>query len=110
MRLFYKIALVLVAAATVPLATVGFALVARNQRALESEVRARFDETARHAAEAVAADVEGRARQLARRFAEAQQPAGPSPQCEVAWRRSPASRSRVLISTRLLPGKCFPSV
>ncbi|HZS39703.1 MAG TPA: ATP-binding protein [Polyangia bacterium] len=65
MRLFYKIALVLVAAATVPLATVGFALVARNQRALEAEVRARFDETARHAAEAVAADVEGRARQLA---------------------------------------------
>jgi two-component system, NtrC family, sensor kinase len=64
-RLFHKIALVLVAVATVPLATVGFALVQRNQRALEEEVRARFDETARHAAEAVAADVEGRARQLA---------------------------------------------
>jgi signal transduction histidine kinase len=65
MRLFHKIALVLVAAAALPLATVGFALVARNERALEGEVRGRFDQTARHAAEAVAADVEGRARQLA---------------------------------------------
>jgi two-component system, NtrC family, sensor kinase len=65
MRLFHKIALLLVAAAVVPLGTVGFAIVARNERALEAEVRARFDQTARHAAEVVAADVEGRARQLA---------------------------------------------
>ncbi len=65
MRLFHKIALVLVAAAALPLGTVGFALVARNERALEAEVRGRFDQTARHAAETVAADVEGRARQLA---------------------------------------------
>jgi signal transduction histidine kinase len=64
-RLFHKIALLLVAAAAIPLGTVGFAVVAANERALEAEVRARFDETARHAAEAVAADVEGRARQLA---------------------------------------------
>jgi len=64
-RLFHKIAVVLVAAAAIPLGTVGFAVVSTNQRALESEVRARFDQTARHAAEAVAADVEGRARQLA---------------------------------------------
>jgi signal transduction histidine kinase len=64
-RLFHKIALLLVAASALPLATVGFAVVAANQRALEAEVRARFDQTARHAAEAIAADVEGRARQLA---------------------------------------------
>jgi signal transduction histidine kinase len=64
-RLFHKIALLLVAAAAIPLGTVGFAVVAANQRALETEVRARFDQTARHAAEAIAADVEGRARQLA---------------------------------------------
>jgi signal transduction histidine kinase len=64
-RLFHKIALLLVLAAAAPLGTVGFAVVAANERALEAEVRARFDRTARHAAEAVAADVEGRARQLA---------------------------------------------
>jgi signal transduction histidine kinase len=64
MRLFHKIALLLIAAATVPLATAGFGVVARNERALESEVRERFDQTARHAAAVVANDVEGRARQL----------------------------------------------
>jgi signal transduction histidine kinase len=66
MRLFHKMAVVLVAAAALPLGTAGFALVAINQRALEAEVRAHFDQTARHAAEAVASDVEGRARQLPR--------------------------------------------
>ncbi len=35
MRLFHKIALTLALAAATPLATVGFALVAKNERALE---------------------------------------------------------------------------
>jgi signal transduction histidine kinase len=52
------------AAAALPLGTAGFWLVATNERALEAEVKARFDQTARHAAEAIAADVEGRARML----------------------------------------------
>jgi two-component system NtrC family sensor kinase len=64
MRLLYKVALLLLAAATVPLATVGFLLIARNQRALEAAVRDTLDQTARHAAAVVAADIEGRARQL----------------------------------------------
>jgi signal transduction histidine kinase len=66
MRLFQKVAALLVGAAALPLGTAGFALVALNQRALESEVRARFDQTAQHAAEVVAGDIEGRARQLPR--------------------------------------------
>ena len=65
MRLVHKVALLLLAAATVPLATAGFALIARNQGALEAAVRDTFDQTARHAAAVVAGDVEGRARQLA---------------------------------------------
>ncbi|HEY2748023.1 MAG TPA: ATP-binding protein, partial [Polyangia bacterium] len=60
-----KLALLLLAAATVPLATAGFALIAHNQRALESAVRDTLDQTARHGAAVVASDVEGRARQLA---------------------------------------------
>ncbi|HEY7957443.1 MAG TPA: ATP-binding protein [Polyangia bacterium] len=64
MRLFHKIAILLVLAAAIPIGTVGFVVVRENQRALETEVRARFDETARHAASVVAGDVEGRARQL----------------------------------------------
>jgi signal transduction histidine kinase len=64
-RLFHKIAALLIIAGSVPLGTVGFQLVRRNEQALEAEVRARFSETARHAAEAVAADIEGRARLLA---------------------------------------------
>jgi two-component system, NtrC family, sensor kinase len=63
-RLVHKLALVLMAAAALPLGTAGFWLVATNERALESEVKARFDQTVRHAAEAVATDVEGRARML----------------------------------------------
>ncbi len=65
MRLVHKLALLLLAAATVPLATAGFALIAHNQRALESAVRDTLDQTARHGAVVVAGDVEGRARQLA---------------------------------------------
>ncbi len=65
MRLLHKIALLLMAAATLPLATVGFALIARHQRALEAAVRDTLDQTARHAAAVVAGDIEGRARQLA---------------------------------------------
>jgi signal transduction histidine kinase len=64
MKLLHKIALVLMAAAALPLGTAGFWLVATNERALESEVKARFDQTVRHAAEAVAHDVEGRGRML----------------------------------------------
>src|SRR5262249_538212 len=64
MRLGHKIALLLLAAATVPLATAGFQLIARNQRALEAAVRDTLDQTARHAAAVVAGDIEGRARQL----------------------------------------------
>ncbi len=64
MRLVHKLALVLMAAAALPLGTAGFWLVATNQHALEAEVKARFDQTARHAADAVANDVEGRARML----------------------------------------------
>src|SRR5260370_17743855 len=64
MRRVHKVALLLLAAATVPLATAGFALIARNQRALEAAVKATLDQTARHGAAVVAADVEGRARQL----------------------------------------------
>ncbi len=66
MRLFHKIAALVVLAAALPLATVGFALVRVNERALEREVCARFDQTARHAAEAVAAEVDERAHLLAR--------------------------------------------
>ena len=65
MRLVHKVALLLIAAAVLPLATAGFALIARNQRALESAVRDTLDQTARHGAAVVASDVEGRARQLA---------------------------------------------
>jgi len=65
MRLWHKVALLLIAAATLPLATAGFALIAHNQRALESAVRDTLDQTARHGAAVVAGDVEGRARQLA---------------------------------------------
>src|SRR5438876_89185 len=64
MRLVHKVALLLLAAATVPLATAGFALIARNQGALEGAVKATLDQTARHGAAVVAADIEGRARQL----------------------------------------------
>ncbi|MDB4968397.1 MAG: histidine kinase [Myxococcales bacterium] len=64
MRLVNKVALLLLAAATVPLATAGFALIARNGRALEAAVKQTLDQTARHGAAVVAADVEGRARQL----------------------------------------------
>ncbi len=64
MRLFHQIGLGLVAAAVVPLSTAGFGVVAWNERALEREVKARFDQTARHAALAIASDVEGRARLL----------------------------------------------
>ena len=65
MRLVHKLALLLLAAAVLPLATAGFYLIARNQRALEAAVRDTLDQTARHGASVVAADVEGRARQLA---------------------------------------------
>ena len=65
MRLAHKVALLLIAAAVVPLATAGFFLIARNQRALEAAVRDTLDQTARHGAAVVAGDVEGRARQLA---------------------------------------------
>src|SRR3954468_21182872 len=65
MRLIHKIALLLLAAAILPLATAGFYLISRNQRALESPVRDTLDQTARHGAAVVAAEVEGRARQLA---------------------------------------------
>jgi two-component system, NtrC family, sensor kinase len=64
MRLVHKVALLLLAAATIPLATAGFSLIARNQHALEAAVRDTLDQTARHAAAVVAADIEGRARQL----------------------------------------------
>jgi hypothetical protein len=64
MRLVHKLALALMAAAALPLGTAGFWMVATNERALEAEVKARFDQTVRHAAEAVATDVEGRARML----------------------------------------------
>ena len=64
MRLFHQIGLGLVAAAVLPLSTAGFGVVAWNERALEREVKARFDQTARHAALAIASDVEGRARLL----------------------------------------------
>src|SRR4051812_44915093 len=65
MRLIHKIALLLLAAAILPLATAGFYLISRNQRALESAVRDTLDQTARHGAAVVAAEVAGRARQLA---------------------------------------------
>jgi signal transduction histidine kinase len=65
MRLVHKLALLLLAASALPLATAGFYLIARNQRALESAVRDTLDQTARHGAAVVASDVEGRARQLA---------------------------------------------
>src|SRR5579862_8872296 len=64
MKLVHKIALGLLLAAALPLGTAGFWLVATNERALETEVKARFDQTVRHAAEAVANDVEGRGRML----------------------------------------------
>ena len=64
-RLSHKLAVLLVGAAALPIGAVGFTAVVANQRALEDEVRARFDQTAQHAAEAVAADVEGRALKLA---------------------------------------------
>jgi signal transduction histidine kinase len=64
LKLVHKLALVLMAAAALPLGTAGFWLVATNERALEAEVKARFDQTVRHAAEAMATDVEGRARML----------------------------------------------
>jgi signal transduction histidine kinase len=64
MRLFHQIGIALVIAAVVPLGTAGLAVLSFNERALEAEVRGRFDQTAHHAALAVAADVEGRARQL----------------------------------------------
>ncbi len=54
----------LIVAALAPLATAGFLLVTGNERALEHEVKARLDQTAEHAALAVTADVEGRARGL----------------------------------------------
>src|SRR4051794_18361568 len=65
MRLVHKVTLLLVTAATLPIGTAGFALIARNQRALEATVRDRLDRTARHGAAVIASDVEGRARQLA---------------------------------------------
>ncbi len=65
MRLVHKVALLLIAAAVLPLATAGFLLIARNQRALEAAVRDTLDQTARHGAAVVAGEVEGRARQLA---------------------------------------------
>jgi signal transduction histidine kinase len=65
MRLVHKLALLLIAAAVLPLATAGFALIARNQRALESAIEDTLDQTARHGAAVVASEVEGRARQLA---------------------------------------------
>jgi len=65
-RLFHQIAALVVLAAALPLATVGFLLVRLNERALEREVCARFDQTARHAAEAVAAKVDEKAHLLAR--------------------------------------------
>jgi two-component system NtrC family sensor kinase len=65
MRLVHKIALLLLAAALIPLGTAGFLSIARNQRALEGAVRDTLDHTAAHAAAVIAADIEGRARQLA---------------------------------------------
>src|SRR5882757_815934 len=65
MRLVHKIALLLLAAAILPLSTATFYLISRNQRALESAVRDTLDQTARHGAAVVAGEVEGRARQLA---------------------------------------------
>jgi two-component system NtrC family sensor kinase len=65
MRLVHKVTLLLVTAATLPIGTAGFALIARNQRALEAAVRDTLDRSARHAAAVIASDVEGRARQLA---------------------------------------------
>ncbi|MGZ3407450.1 MAG: cache domain-containing protein, partial [Polyangia bacterium] len=65
MRLVHKIALLLLAAAILPLGTATFYLISRNQRALESAVRDTLDQTARHGAAVVAGEVEGRARQLA---------------------------------------------
>jgi signal transduction histidine kinase len=65
MRLFHKIALLLVGMATVPLVTAGFVSVRLGERAVEGEVKARFDEVAHTAAEAVAHEVEGRALQYA---------------------------------------------
>src|SRR3954465_7401644 len=65
MRLVHKVTLLLVTAATLPIGTAGFALIARNQRALEGTVRDTLDRTARHGAAVIASDVEGRARQLA---------------------------------------------
>ena len=64
MRLVHQIGLALVVAAVAPLASAGFAVIASNERALEAEVKARLDQTAAHAAVAVAADVEGRAKLL----------------------------------------------
>jgi two-component system, NtrC family, sensor kinase len=69
MRLAYKIALLLVAAAIVPLATAGFSSIARSRAALEAAVKETLDQTARHGAAVIAADVEGRARQLAQTVA-----------------------------------------
>src|SRR6185295_16957824 len=65
-KLAQQIALLVVLAAAVPLATAGFLLIRLNEQALESEVKARFDETARHAGEAVAAEIDGKAHLLAR--------------------------------------------
>jgi signal transduction histidine kinase len=65
MRLVHQIGLALVVAAVAPLLSAGFAVIAANERALEAEVKARLDQTAAHAAVAVAADVEGRAKLLA---------------------------------------------
>ncbi|MGZ3428388.1 MAG: hypothetical protein ACXVCV_17170, partial [Polyangia bacterium] len=65
MRLVHKIALLLLAAAILPLGTATFYLISRNQRALELAVRDTLDQTARHGAAVVAGEVDGRARQLA---------------------------------------------
>ena len=65
MKLFHQIAALMIVAAAVPLATAGFEVVHLNEAALTAEVRARFDATARHAAEAVSSGVEGKARLIA---------------------------------------------
>jgi two-component system NtrC family sensor kinase len=66
MRLFHKLAILLITTSVIPITTIGFSLVAKSERTLEREVRARFDELALHAAESLAADLEGRARLIAR--------------------------------------------
>jgi two-component system, NtrC family, sensor kinase len=65
-KLFHKIALLLIVAAAVPIGAVGFSLLSLQERAHEAEVRARFDQTARHAAETVASEIEGKARLIGR--------------------------------------------